>query len=146
MSNARETSQTPRRAAVYARVSSKAQAEADKVSIFEQFAEMENYCKTQRYEIVQRYQDVASGSTKKRPDFQRLLRDARDGLFDVIICWKADRLSRGIYPAAVLMEVVEAHQIGLESVTDTLDMKTFGIYAAVGKIENRQFPRARHVG
>ena len=36
--------------------------------------------------------------------------DARRGLFDTIVCWKSDRLSRGMYPAAALMEVVEAHQ------------------------------------
>ena len=43
------------RAALYARVSSKAQAEEDKVSIGEQFTEMEAYCERHGYEIVQRY-------------------------------------------------------------------------------------------
>ncbi|MDA1272400.1 MAG: recombinase family protein [Chloroflexi bacterium] len=146
MSNQSETSHPPKRAALYARVSSKSQAEDDKVSISEQFAEMEAYCQSQGYETVQKYQDVASGSTKRRPDFQRMLTDARDGRFDVIVCWKADRLSRGIYPAAALMEVVEAHRIGLESVTDTLDMKTFGIFAAVGKIEIDNFRERATLG
>ncbi len=132
--------------ALYARVSSKAQAEEDKVSIGEQLAEMEAYSKKRDYEIVKRYQDVGSGSTKRRPDFQRMLADAREGLFDVIMCWKSDRLSRGIYPAAALMEVVEAQQIHLESVTDTLDMKTFGIYAAVGKIEIDNFRERATLG
>jgi site-specific DNA recombinase len=75
-----------------------------------------------------------------------MLADAREGLFDVIVCWKSDRLSRGIYPAAALMEVVEAHQIGLESVTDTLDMKTFGIFAAIGKIEIDNFRERAALG
>ena len=56
-------------------------------------------------------------------------------MFDVIVCWKSDRLSRDLYPAAALMEVVEARQIRLESVMDAIDMKTFGIMAAIGKIE-----------
>lgn len=63
-----------------------------------------------------------------------------------IVCWKSDRLSRGIYPAAALMEVVEAYQISLESVTDTLDMKTFGIFAAVGKIEIDNFRERATLG
>ena len=134
------------RAALYARVSSRAQAEEDKVSIGEQFAEMEAYCERQGYETVGRYQDVGSGSTKRRPDFQRMLDDARGGLFEVILCWKSDRLSRGIYPAAALMEVVEAYQLHLESVTDSLDMKTFGIYAAVGKIEIDNFKERATLG
>ena len=40
-----------------------------------------------------------------------MLADARRGRFDVIVCWNSDRLSRGMYPAAALMEVVEAYQI-----------------------------------
>jgi site-specific DNA recombinase len=134
------------RAALYARVSSKAQAEEDKVSISEQFAEMEAYCERHGYEMAQRYQDVASGSTKRRPDFQRMLPDAREGLFEVIVCWKPDRLSRGIYPASALMEIVEAKRIRLEAVADTIDMKTFAIYAAVGKIELDNFRERATLG
>ena len=37
-----------------------------------------------------------------------MLADARAGRFDVIVCWKSDRLSRGVHPAAALLEVVEA--------------------------------------
>ena len=47
-----------------------------------------------------------------------MLADARQGRFDTIVCWKSDRLSWGMYPAAALMEVVEAHQIRLEAVLD----------------------------
>jgi site-specific DNA recombinase len=134
------------RAALYARVSSKAQAEEDKVSISEQFAEMEAYRERHDYEIVQRYQDVASGATKRRPDFQRMLANARDGLSEVVVCWKPDRLSRGIYPASALMEIVEANQIRLEAVADTIGMKTFAIYAAVGKIELDNFRERATLG
>ena len=62
-----------------------------------------------------------------------MLADAKSGRFDTIVCWKSDRLSRGMYPAAALMEVVEAHQIQLEAVMDAIDMKTFGLMAAIGK-------------
>ena len=44
-----------------------------------------------------------------------------------------------MYPAAALMEVVEAHQIRLEAVMDAIDMKTFGLVAAIGKIELDNF-------
>ena len=37
------------------------------------------------------------------------------------------------------MEVVEAYQIRLESVMDSIDMKTFGLMAAIGKIELDNF-------
>ena len=96
---------------------------------------MEAYCERMGLTIVARFQEVGRGGSKKRPEFQRMLADASDGRFDAIVCWKMDRLSRGMYPAAALMEVVEAHQIRLESVMDPIDMKMFGIMAAIGKIE-----------
>ena len=127
------------RAAIYARVSDKSQAEEDKTSLSEQTIDMEAYCERRGLTIVARYQEVGKGSSKRRPEFQRMLADAREGRFDTIVCWKSDRLSRGIYPAAALMEVVETHQTRLEAVMDTIDIKTFGLMAAIGKIELDNF-------
>ena len=123
------------RAAIYARVSDKSQAEEDKTSITEQIGEMEAYCEGKGLTITARYQEVGRSWTKKRPEFQRMLADARKGRFDTIVCWKSDRLSRGMYPAAALMEVVEAHQIRLEAVM-----------AAIGKIELDNFRERSTLG
>ena len=136
----------PNRAAIYARVSDKSQDTEDKTSISEQMGEMEAYCKEKGLTITARYHEVGRGWSKKRPEFQRMLADARKGRFDVIVCWKSDRLSRGMYPAAALMEVVEAHQIRLEAVMDAIDMKTFGLMAAIGKIELDNFRERSTLG
>ena len=134
------------RAAIYARVSDKSQAEEDKTSISEQIGEMEAYCEDKGLTITARYHEVGRGWSKKRPEFQKMLADARKGRFDTIVCWKSDRLSRGMYPAAALMEVVEAHQIRLEAVMDAIDMKTFGLMAAIGKIELDNFRERSTMG
>ena len=134
------------RAAIYARVSDKSQDGEDKTSISEQIGEMEAYCESKGLTITARYQEVGRGWTKKRPEFQRMLADARRGRFDTIVCWKSDRLSRGMYPAAALMEVVEPHQIRLEAVMDAIDMKTFGLMAAIGKIELDNFRERSTLG
>ena len=134
------------RAAIYARVSDKSQDTEDKTSISEQVGEMEAYCEQKGLTITARYQEVGRGWSKKRPEFQRMLADARKGRFDTIVCWKSDRLSRGMYPAAALMEVVEAHQIRLEAVMDAIDMKTFGLMAAIGKIELDNFRERATLG
>ena len=89
-----------KRAAIYARVSDKSQAEEDKTSISEQTSGMEAYCERRGLTITARYQEVGRGWSKKRPEFQRMLADARRERFDTIVCWKSDRLSRGVYPAA----------------------------------------------
>ena len=134
------------RAAIYARVSDKSQDGEDKTSISEQTGDMEAYCEGKGLTITARYQEVGRGWSKKRPEFQRMLADARCGRFDTIVCWKSDRLSRGMYPAAALMEVVEAHQIRLEAVLDAIDMKTFGLMAAIGKIELDNFRERSTMG
>ena len=135
-----------KRAAIYARVSDKSQDTEDKTSISEQISDMEGHCERRGLTIVARYQEVGRGWSKKRPEFQRMLADARQERFDTIVCWKSDRLSRGMYPAAALMEVVEAHRINLEAVMDAIDMKTFGLMAAVGKIELDNFRERASMG
>ena len=134
------------RAAIYARVSDQSQDAEDKTSITEQTSEMEAHCERRGLAVVARYQEVGQGWSKKRPEFQRMLADARRGRFDTIVCWKSDRLSRGMYPAAALMEVVEAHEINLEAVMDAIDMKTFGLMAAIGKIELDNFRERASMG
>ena len=134
------------RAAIYARVSDKSQDGEDKTSISEQTGDMEAFCESKGLTITARYQEVGRGWSKKRPEFQRMLADAKRGRFDTIVCWKSDRLSRGMYPAAALMEVVEAHQIRLEAVLDAIDMKTFGLMAAIGKIELDNFRERSTMG
>lgn len=125
-----------RRAVGYTRVSTAAQATEEKVSLDEQHSDIEAYCESKDYELVEVYTDAGySGASKRRPAFQRMLKDAQAGAFDVIVAWKSDRLSRGLYAAAALMEVVEGSQLGLEAVKDTIDLNTFGLLAAVGKIE-----------
>ena len=134
------------RAAIYARVSSQGQDTEDKTSISEQIADMESHCQRRGLTIAARYQEVGKGWSKNRPEFQRMLADARLGRFDTIVCWKSDRLSRGMYPAAALMEVVEAYQIEIEAVLDAIDMKTFGLMAAIGKIELDNFRERSSMG
>ena len=125
-----------KKAALYARVSTLGQGEEDKVSIPEQVQRIEKYCQEKDYTIVNRYVDVGfSGAKSKRPEFQRLLDDAKANKFDLIVCWKADRLSRGMYPAAALMEVIEPLGISIEAVEENLDMNYFAMLSVVGKME-----------
>ena len=135
-----------KRAAIYARVSDKSQDTEEKTSISEQISDMEAHCQRRGLTITARYQEVGRGWSKNRPEFQRMLADAKRGRFDTIVCWKSDRLSRGMYPAAALMEVVEAYQLELEAVMDAIDMKTFGLMAAIGKIELDNFRERASMG
>ena len=56
-----------KRAAIYARVSDKSQAEDDKTSLSEQTIEMEAYCEGKGMTITARYQEVGRGWTRSAP-------------------------------------------------------------------------------
>jgi site-specific DNA recombinase len=124
-----------KRAAIYSRVSTAEQAEDGKASLAEQERRCREYCQEKGYNVVVSYQDIASGTTKKRPSFLDMLKESRQGQFDVIIAWKTDRLARGIYPCAALMEALEETGVSIETVAEPFDRTTFEIRAALGRIE-----------
>jgi len=120
----------------YIRVSTVQQAGEEKVSLDIQETDIGSHCDSRGHTLTKIYRDIGySGATKNRPEFKEMLRDARNGEFDVIVAWKSDRLSRGLFPAAALMEAIEGTSVTVEAVKDAIDLKTFGLLAAVGKIE-----------
>lgn len=83
------------RAAIYRRVSTSHQAAEDKTSLGDQEARCRAVCEGKGWEIVAVYDEgEASGGTVHRDEFQRLIADARDGQFDVIVVREVSRLSR----------------------------------------------------
>lgn len=91
-------------AAEYCRYSSSAQD--DGYSIEAQQKAIANFALSNGYDIQYSYIDRAkTGTNANRPEFQRMMKDAKAGLFDVIIIHKIDRFSRNRYDFAVY----EAH-------------------------------------
>ncbi len=88
------------RAAIYARYSSNNQRDAsieDQVRICRERIEREGWT------FAEIYSDAAlSGATTLRPGYQKLLEDARNGVFDVVIAEALDRLSRDLSDVALL--------------------------------------------
>lgn len=83
---------------VYARYSSHAQRD---VSIEEQIADIEVYCRQNNLRIVKVYADRAlSGTTDKRPQFQQMMKDAAHGKVRYVAVWKTDRFARNRYDSA----------------------------------------------
>lgn len=134
------------RAAIYTRVSSLKQADEDKVSFAEQELRCRQHCDGKGYAIVVVYSDIGSRATKKRPQFQQMLKDAQAGKFDVIVAWKTDRLAGGIYPCAALMEALENTNISIETVAEPFDRTTFEIRAVLGRIELENIAQRTQMG
>ena len=80
------------KAVLYLRYSSEGQTEN---SIEGQRRDCEEFCKRNSLEILGEYVDRAiSGTTDRRPDFQRMMRDSGRKVFGNVIVWKTDRFSR----------------------------------------------------
>jgi DNA invertase Pin-like site-specific DNA recombinase len=65
-----------------------------------------------------------SGGTLERPALRRLLADIEQGLVDVIVVYKIDRLSRSLMDFAKLVETMEAHGVTFVSVTQSFNTTT----------------------
>ena len=79
-------------AVIYARYSCDKQTEN---SILGQVRECNLFAERNDIQIINVYADEAiSGRTDKRPAFLKMIRDAHQHQFDVIVVWKGDRFSR----------------------------------------------------
>ena len=71
------------------------------------------------------YQDKGySGSTTKRPDFERLQKDIRKGKVSKVICYKLDRISRSVLDFNEFWQEMEAHDVDFVSATENFDTTT----------------------
>ena len=102
---------SPMKAALYVRLSredrDKIRKEDDSESIINQQMMLINYCKDNQIEIYKIYNDEDySGSDRERPAFNRMIQDAENHKFDMVLCKTQSRFARD-------MELVEKYVNGL---------------------------------
>src|SRR5690606_15490322 len=117
------------RCAVYTRKSSEEGLEQEFNSLHAQREACEAYIASQRAEgwVVVRdlYDDGGiSGGTLERPALKQLLADIEDGLVDVVVVYKIDRLSRSLMDFARLVEVFDRNGVTFVSVTQSFNTTT----------------------
>ena len=124
-------SDAPRRirCAIYTRKSSEEGLEQEFNSLDAQREACEAYIASQRAEgwraMREGYDDGGySGGNLDRPGLKNLLEDIRDGLVDVIVVYKIDRLSRSLMDFAKLVEVFDEHKVTFVSVTQSFNTTT----------------------
>lgn len=106
------------RAAVYARYSSHAQKDT---SIEQQFREIREWARDHDVQIVAEYSDRAlTGTTDKREEFQRMIRDSARGRWDVILVWKVDRFARNRYDSAMYKARLKRNGVRVISVKEPI--------------------------
>lgn len=138
-------SESPRRVAIYIRVST-AEQKVEGYSLEAQEKRLVGYVEnnkalnlTTKKEWI--YSDVHTGSDLNRPRLQELLQDVRAKKFDAVLVWKIDRLSRTLKHLLIVFEEFEKHEVSFISVQENIDFKgpigklIFQIFGAIAQFE-----------
>lgn len=112
-------------AVIYARYSSSGQREE---SITGQLRECNAYAKRNGYTVINEYTDSAlTGTSDKRPAFQRMISDAKTGNFSAVIVWKLDRFARNRYDAAMYRNELKKAGVRIISAMENISESPEGI-------------------
>lgn len=107
------------RAAIYCRVSTSDQ------STEMQLRDLRKLADGRGFEVVKEYCDEGqSGSKSSRPALDRMLADAANGKFDVVLIWRLDRLGRSLGNLIRLLEDFKSWNVALISFSESLDFST----------------------
>jgi len=135
-------STTPRKAAIYLRIS--LDHEMDGLAIDRQREQCEALAKHRQWQIVETYVDQsksATDRTKVRPAYDRMVADYKAGAFDAIICYDLDRLTRQPRQLEDWIDWAEERGLQLVTANGDADLSTDGgrmyarIKAAVARAE-----------
>jgi putative DNA-invertase from lambdoid prophage Rac len=106
------------RAAIYARVSTVDQEPEN------QLQELRRYLEARGWTGVEYVDRGVSGAKDRRPALDQLLTDARRRRFDVLVCWRLDRLGRNLKHLITLLDELQALGVAFVSLAEGIDATT----------------------
>lgn len=117
------------RCAIYTRKSTEEGLEQEFNSLQAQREACESYIKSQKHEnwqlLPNEYDDGGySGGNMERPALKRLLQDVQNGLVDIIVVYKIDRLTRSLMDFSKIVEVLDKHKASFVSITQHFNTTT----------------------
>ena len=117
------------RCAIYTRKSTEEGLEQEFNSLQAQREACEAYIKSQKHEnwqlLPNEYDDGGySGGNMERPALKRLLQDVQNGLVDIIVVYKIDRLTRSLMDFSKIVEVLDKHNASFVSITQHFNTTT----------------------
>jgi DNA invertase Pin-like site-specific DNA recombinase len=133
-----ESNSTTIRAAIYARVSTVNAGQDPSM----QTRELEEYCKRRGWQVFECYVDNGfSGKKDSRPQLNRMMQDAHERKFDVVVVWRFDRFARSVSHLLRALETFNALGIQFVSLSEQVDTSTptgkmvFTVLGAVAELE-----------
>ncbi len=91
----------------------------DKQTVASQKAEIEAYLERRSPTRVRWFEDLGhSGGRLDRPAFQRMMADVRRRRFDILVCYRLDRISRSLFDAVAVLDELRRHDVRLVTLAD----------------------------
>src|ERR1700730_4165116 len=106
------------KAAIYARVSTLDQQPEN------QLQELRRYCEARGWAATEYVDRGVSGAKDRRPALDQLLADAKRRKFDVLVCWRLDRLGRNLRHLILLLDELQALGVAFVSLAEGIDATT----------------------
>ena len=76
-----------------------------------------------------------SGTRYDRPGLLAMVRDAKQGKFDIILAWKEDRLYRGMRAMLLVLETIQENKISIQLAKENFDPKIAPLRAWIAQME-----------
>ncbi len=124
-----------KRIAIYIRVSTLDQAR-EGYSLEAQERTLQKWCIDHKYIVHDLYADrgISGKDMEHRPEINRLLRDAEQGLFDTVLFWALSRFSRSVADLYGTLEKFQKWDISMVSYTEAFDTSTSMGRAMIGVV------------
>lgn len=126
------------RAAIYARVSTFEQEPEN------QLADLRKYVDARGWTAVEYVDRGVSGAKDRRPALDELVKAAKRRSFDVLVCWRLDRLGRNLKHLITLIDELQALGVAFVSLAEGIDATTpagklqLHILAAIAEFERER--------
>lgn len=114
-----------KKVAIYIRVSTLDQAR-EGYSLEAQEKTLRKWCMDRKYIVYDLYADrgISGKDIEHRPDINRLLYDAKEGKFDMVIFWALSRFTRSVSDLYTTMEIFQKWNVSMVSYTESFDTST----------------------
>src|SRR5436190_8691339 len=134
------------RAAIYARVSTVEQEPEN------QLQELRTYATARRWVATEFVDRGVSGAKDRRPALDAMLKEAKRRRFDVVVCWRLDRLGRNLKHLVTMLEDLQHVGVAFVSLGEGIDCTTpagklqLHILAALAEFERERIRERVHAG
>ena len=135
-----------KRAAVYARVSTLDQEPENQLN------ELRRYVTARGWTAVEFVDRGVSGRRERRPALDALLKGVKRRRFDVLVCWRLDRLGRSLKHLVTLLDELQVLGVAFVSLQEGIDATTpagklqMHILAAIAEFERARIAERVRAG